>query len=262
MAWLKIETAVARNRKFVKAGPAPAWLWLCGLAYCQEGLTDGFIPTEALDFLGVKNAKGMAARLEVAGLWDVVPGGWLIHDYLEHNRPADQIRQSRALRAEGGKLGGRPPKNNLPRNLKVSTTETLPETSGKKPVNPATATTTATDQQQLQHQQDAPVDDDWQRFLDAYPSEGRYPTRMASELFLEARRSGVTLEAMLAALANHSASERWAVAGKIPNVEKWLAEKRWNTTLPAPKVVGLSSRTAGNLAAAQRFVARRQGGDS
>ena len=55
MAWLKIESSVARNRKFVQAGPAPSWLWVCSLAYCQEGLTDGYIPREALPYLGVKN---------------------------------------------------------------------------------------------------------------------------------------------------------------------------------------------------------------
>jgi hypothetical protein len=125
MAWVKVESSVSRNRKFVKAGPAPAWLWLCGLAFCQEGLTDGFIPTESLDYLGVKNAKNLAARLVEARLWDPVPGGWRIHDYLEHNKPAAEIRRTSRARAEGGTLGGRPPKN-----LQGSETETL-EVSSK-----------------------------------------------------------------------------------------------------------------------------------
>ena len=44
MAWVRIESSVARHKKFQQAGPAASWLWLCGLLYCQEGLTDGVIP--------------------------------------------------------------------------------------------------------------------------------------------------------------------------------------------------------------------------
>src|SRR3990167_3010294 len=111
MAWVHVESSVARNRKFMKAGPAPSWLWVCGLAYCQEGLTDGFIPAEALPFLGVKNARQLAHHLVAAGLWDETVGGWVVHDYLKHNRSAAQIADIRDRRGKGGKLGGRPSKN-------------------------------------------------------------------------------------------------------------------------------------------------------
>lgn len=103
------------------------------------------------------------------------------------------------------------------------------------------------------------VDGEWATFLEAYPSQGRNQSRIAAELFLNARRSGVSLAVMLAALDNHKASEQWS-AGKIPNLAKWLDEKRWTNELLPPKAAGTSSRTAGNIAAAQRFVARRQGG--
>src|SRR3990167_8457002 len=129
MAWIKVESSVARNRKFVKAGPAPSWLWLCGLAYCQEGLTDGFIPSEALNYLGVKNARPLAGHLVSAGLWDVVDGGWQVHDYLEHNRSASDVDAIRVKRGSGGKLGGRP-KKNLPITPKVSADKTFRENSG------------------------------------------------------------------------------------------------------------------------------------
>lgn len=141
MAYLKIECSVARNRKFVKAGPAPSWLWVCGLAYCQEGLTDGFIPSEALKYLGVKNAAQLASHLVKAGLWDVVDGGWLVHDYLEHNKSAADVEAIRASRAAGGQLGGRPRKN-LPDNLKVSDPKPSTKPHPNLTENPSTATAT------------------------------------------------------------------------------------------------------------------------
>lgn len=52
MPWVRIEDTVPDHPKFLRAGPIAAWLWLCGLCYCQRQLTDGFIPKEALPFLG------------------------------------------------------------------------------------------------------------------------------------------------------------------------------------------------------------------
>ena len=148
MAWIRVESSVARNRKFVKAGPAPSWLWLCGLAYCQEGLTDGFIPSEALNYLGVKNAKQLAAHLVAAGLWDVVDGGWQVHDYLEHNKPASEVRRIQDERRDAGQNGGKA--SGVARRSKPEPFASAPvEANAKQTANPsltATATSTATAQ--------------------------------------------------------------------------------------------------------------------
>src|SRR5688572_5974240 len=107
MSHVRVDSSVPRNRKFLQAGPAPSWLWLCGLAYCQEGLTDGFIPDEAIDSLGVpKNARRLAAHLERARLWEKVDGGWQVHDYLKHNRSASTVRQIQDDKRVAGARGG------------------------------------------------------------------------------------------------------------------------------------------------------------
>jgi len=107
MAWMKVETSVSRNRKFVKAGPGPSWLWLCGLAYSKESLTDGFIPDEALEFLGVRSARNLVKHLVSAGLWDVVDGGWRIHDYFDHNKSAADVKAETDSKVEAGRKGGK-----------------------------------------------------------------------------------------------------------------------------------------------------------
>jgi len=118
MAYLVIEPSVRTHSKILKAGPAASWLWLCALGHAQEGLTDGVVATESLPFLGVKDYKKLSKILVKVGLFDVIPGGFQIHDYLEHNKSAQQIRDEMRLRREGGKagakfgaLGGRPPRN-------------------------------------------------------------------------------------------------------------------------------------------------------
>lgn len=110
MAYLTVETSVRTHRKFLAAGPAAAWLWICGLGYCQDGLTDGFIPETALGFLGVMDPTPLVRTLVEQRLWEPVTGGWRVHDYLEHNKSADEVRELMRKRALGGHKGGRPRK--------------------------------------------------------------------------------------------------------------------------------------------------------
>jgi len=112
MAYIQVEASVRTHKKFLKVGPAASWLWLCGMGYCQDGLTDGFIPFEAIDYLGVKpaTARKLKSVLVAERLWDDVPGGWRVHDYLAHNRAAVEIKATKERRRAGGALGGRPHK--------------------------------------------------------------------------------------------------------------------------------------------------------
>lgn len=156
MAWVKVESSVPRNRKFLRAGPAASWLWLSGLCYAQEGLTDGFIPSEALDTLGVKPAKQCAAALVNAGLWDECDGGWQIHDYLDHNKPASVIEQmrnhKRIIGSDGGVASGEARRKQSASAESKQTASDEPKQGASPPAkqtpkqtgNPATATATAT----------------------------------------------------------------------------------------------------------------------
>lgn len=139
MAYARIETSVRTHRKFLTAGPAACWLWACGLMYCQEGLTDGHIPAIALQLLGVPGkarSERLAAALVAVGLWDKVADGWAVHDYLEHNKSAEDVRAIKVERRKAGSQGGRPKKQ-------------VAFAMSKQPENPAssTATSTATDKE-------------------------------------------------------------------------------------------------------------------
>lgn len=107
MAYMRIETSVPRHWKFLQAGPAACWLWTCGLAYCQDGLTDGFIPDEAVAHLGVNGARVLSMRLVAARLWETRPNGFQVHDYLDWNRAAEDIRAIKDERRRAGAHGGK-----------------------------------------------------------------------------------------------------------------------------------------------------------
>lgn len=256
MAWVKVESSVSRNRKFVKAGPAPAWLWLCGLAYCQEGLTDGFIPHEALEYLGVKNAKNLADRLVEARLWDRVSGGWQVHDYLEHNRSRARVREISGKRSEAGSQGGRPKQD----EKQIATSEKANE---KQVVNPATdvavAGVAAVGEVLQRKKEFGPRDVWWLELLRRYPEKRVVDNRRVQGLFNDQfdrdERDDVEVWAdILEGLESQSAGYEWRVKGMVPSLEKWL-DGRWKQRHEAAPVSSLvSEKTARTLSSAAEFI--------
>ena len=130
MAWIKVEASVRTHEKFLAAGPAACWLWLCGLAYCQEGLTDGFIPFAALSHLGVKAPQALKCKLVTVGLWHDVEGGWEVHGYLKHNKAEKEIRRIQGERRQSGERGGHA--------SGASRAKQVAEATAKQPANPST----------------------------------------------------------------------------------------------------------------------------
>lgn len=104
--WVKVYNSLPAHPKTLAANAgmpcSPGWLYVCGLCYSNEHLTDGFIPTHVLGALAPGTTKCVAAvkRLVESAQWHVVDGGWLIHDYGEHQRSAGEIRDRRASDAE------------------------------------------------------------------------------------------------------------------------------------------------------------------
>lgn len=113
MAWVKIDDQAPRNEKLLRAGPAAAWLWLCGIAHGQAQMTEGFIADISLSTIGVTGAdrsRKLAEVLVSCGLFERVEGGYQVHDYLEHNETREEALARKvtlgAKRAASGRLGG------------------------------------------------------------------------------------------------------------------------------------------------------------
>lgn len=74
-----------------------SWCW------CSRHLTDGFIPDGTWRKRGTPVAR---KQLLDEGLVEVVSGGVQMHDYLEHQRSADEVAEMREKRASAGRKGG------------------------------------------------------------------------------------------------------------------------------------------------------------
>ncbi len=93
--WARIDDKVGSNRKFAGLDPAAIGLWTMGLVYCSNQLSDGAIPRASVYQLVASRrsrVEQLAGKLVKAGLWEETVDGWNVHDYLQWNDSADQVR--------------------------------------------------------------------------------------------------------------------------------------------------------------------------
>jgi hypothetical protein len=77
-------------------------------------------------------------------------------------------------------------------------------------------------------------DQQFEVFVEAYPPARRQRGYMAQTLFLAALEK-VSLDQLLAAVAQHKRSIQWQTGRMIPNLTTWLEEERWIQILPEPE---------------------------
>jgi len=87
------------NPKLQRLSDKAHRLYMRGLGYCSQHLTDGVLDATALRTL---NATARHCdELVAGGCWDVVPdGGYTVHDYLEFNFSREEIIERRRQDAE------------------------------------------------------------------------------------------------------------------------------------------------------------------
>lgn len=90
MAWVRLDDTFPEHPK-VQTLPAEAFvLYITSLCYANRNLTDGYLPAVAVQQMGRLKHKRLAQTLVMAGLWEVVRGGYRIHDYL-HFQPTREV---------------------------------------------------------------------------------------------------------------------------------------------------------------------------
>lgn len=98
MAWVRLSDNFYRHPKFLRAGPRGGYLAICGIAYANEYLTDGFIPAIAPAALGA-TPRDIDAVVG-SGLWTPADGGWSIHDFAEYQPTRAQVEAERSAARE------------------------------------------------------------------------------------------------------------------------------------------------------------------
>lgn len=112
--WVKIDDRMPRHPKMAAVGPLGFALDAAGICYVAEHLTDGFVPAGVVhglfDMGEVATAFGVSSdelvdrivgQLVAVGRWEPEDGGgWWIHDYLDFNPSAAEVKERRDADAE------------------------------------------------------------------------------------------------------------------------------------------------------------------
>ncbi|GGP55648.1 hypothetical protein [Streptomyces abikoensis] len=97
MPWVRLDDRFASHRKVRMLSDRAFRLYVSGLCYASDNLTDGRIPAAELRIVAdIRAGKAAAKELVERGLWENTDDGdFRIHDYLDYNFSADQVRAER-----------------------------------------------------------------------------------------------------------------------------------------------------------------------
>jgi hypothetical protein len=112
-AWAKIEYSLPRHPRIVQlTSPTALSLYVLGILYAGEHLTDGAIPDAAVSGLLPPNVsrRGMGPAVQQlvrAGLWTETDQGYMIRDYGDYQTPRSEVEARRRRNQEAGRKGGK-----------------------------------------------------------------------------------------------------------------------------------------------------------
>ena len=108
MSWASLDDGFADHRKVLPLSSDAFRLHVCSMCWCNRRGTDGAVATLDLRILGAmlpgtQDTTALVAELVAAGLWDVAPHGWTLHDFLDWNEPAAKVKAKREAHAKAQK---------------------------------------------------------------------------------------------------------------------------------------------------------------
>lgn len=95
--WIKVAVGFWAHPKVLAAGRDAAVLHLVAIDHCAQNLSDGFVTATSLQHLcTLGHVKPKCAdKLVEVGLWETVPNGWQIHDYLDFQQSRASVERER-----------------------------------------------------------------------------------------------------------------------------------------------------------------------
>ena len=237
--FLKILCDLAKQSKFIDAGPTASWLWLAGVGHCRLSTTDGFIHKDVVPGLvpGLKAAHKHAADLVRVGLWHEVDRGYMVNDYLDMNPSKSEILELQKVNAERKKdYRARRSDGDVP---ELSQWDTASESTGTSRVRASSDSPSASAvavEKEEKRRREARTVARFTAFWSAYPR--KVNKAEAEKAFRKLDPDEGTMIAILDAVAAWSVTRDWTKQDGefVPHASTWLNGKRWQDQLPAAPI--------------------------
>jgi hypothetical protein len=263
MAWVKMDDQFFRHPKVMSAGRDARDLYLVGLCYCAQSLTDGFIPRVALRVLGaeaeIDQAQASADRLVEVGLWELAAEGYMVHDYHRYQPTRERVLATREVRAEAGSRGGKQKASNLLDKTLANEKQNSAPYPSRTPTPELTEAIAPEERERSRPPANAPTPTK-RRAKRAAPAPDAMPITVEMEEWAEANCPEVDLERETRRFLDSARSKGREYAD-------WLAAWRGWMTNDYPKAMkgGQAARASPNGKQANGFLAaleRQQGKDT
>lgn len=98
MTWFKVDDKFWSHQKVMLASLEATGLWVRAGAWCAMHLTDGYIPAEILRRISPERPRKtdqLAQELVDFGLWIAQDGGWLFHEWSDHQPTKEKVEAER-----------------------------------------------------------------------------------------------------------------------------------------------------------------------
>jgi hypothetical protein len=93
MSWVKLDDKLTSHPKVIAAGNAAVGAWVRMLAYAGLHLTDGRVPSAVAK--SIASPRELAMLLKVGLVILLEDGDYYLHDFLEWNPPASEVKARR-----------------------------------------------------------------------------------------------------------------------------------------------------------------------
>lgn len=243
MPWVKLDDQFFAHPKVVEVSNEAKLLYLAGLTYCAGQLTDGRIGRGALRAVAASLGLDPALAVELVGvgLWSATEAGYAVHDYLEYQPSAEQVRAQRAenARRQAEWRGRRRATRADERNAVTNGVSNAPRNA---PVTPTPYPSPSP------REVNSPPNGEEQTLVRARPGRasaratplegfedwwGCYPRKIgkgkARDAWKARRLTAADVPRLVAAVERQCLSAQWQSEGGrfIPHPATWLNQERW-----------------------------------
>ena len=95
MPWVRIDETLPRHPKFLCVGVGGIGLFIVGVCYANEYLTDGFVPLAAVSTVNGEDMTSLIETLVTTGVWTHTEHGLQIHDFHQYQPTKKKVLRER-----------------------------------------------------------------------------------------------------------------------------------------------------------------------